>query len=325
MSHDLYELLAAYIDGIATDDERARVEADPELVAEAARLRLLGTALRDQSPPRAAARESAIIAALAVFDAEFVTPWPELADAGADAPTLAMSAAPRPNLDPNSELPSTAQDVPLPPPQPPAPVAQFEPRRRRISWNAGLGIAAATLAVVGIGVVIAQRPNDDSVARSTAPAVYDDLTAPAPGGAAYDTTAERAVDPDDRAGAGADSAAVATDHTAGTESATRRSDGVLAEAAPAAPAPVPESADAAMTELTPPAAPPLAAAPPREAAKDGDAQSSPPADAASSAEAPSAAAAYDAATSAAAASPVDIAGGVTAAALAWMLAQLSAR
>ena len=50
MNDDLTLLASAYLDGDVTADERARVEADPELIAEVERLRYVKVLLADTEP-----------------------------------------------------------------------------------------------------------------------------------------------------------------------------------------------------------------------------------------------------------------------------------
>ncbi|MGH9118827.1 MAG: zf-HC2 domain-containing protein, partial [Acidimicrobiales bacterium] len=59
-SDDLDELVSAYLDGEATPEESARVDADPELQARVAGLRAVAAAVAGPfAPPSAEARESA--------------------------------------------------------------------------------------------------------------------------------------------------------------------------------------------------------------------------------------------------------------------------
>ena len=78
-------LRSAYLDGEATPDERARVEADPALLGEVERLRAARVALLDASwfeRPSDDAREAAIAAALGAWDVTASG----LSDAGAETP-----------------------------------------------------------------------------------------------------------------------------------------------------------------------------------------------------------------------------------------------
>lgn len=65
---DALELASAYLDGEVTAAERARVEADPALLADVERLRLVREAVGVVSPAPSGAREAAIAAALSAFD-----------------------------------------------------------------------------------------------------------------------------------------------------------------------------------------------------------------------------------------------------------------
>jgi len=134
MNDEQLELANAYLDGEATADERALVEADAELLAELPRLRNARAALGDVEPPNPAARESAIAAALAVFD--------ERTSVAAAAGSPATRAAP-------------TNVVPL-------------ERRRRLRRLQGLSAAAAAIVIVGGGFAITQRDGGDDSARDTA-------------------------------------------------------------------------------------------------------------------------------------------------------------
>jgi hypothetical protein len=69
--NDEQQLLAsAYLDGALTDEERARAEADPDVMAAVEQLRELRRALAVVDPPNPARRDAAINAALDAFDAE---------------------------------------------------------------------------------------------------------------------------------------------------------------------------------------------------------------------------------------------------------------
>jgi hypothetical protein len=68
------EIASAHLDGAATDEERARVHGDPGLQARVAALGAVRDALQEPIPVDPAARDAAIAAALAAFDAEGATP-----------------------------------------------------------------------------------------------------------------------------------------------------------------------------------------------------------------------------------------------------------
>lgn len=74
--HDLDELASAYLDGVASPDEVARVDADPALQARVARLAEVRTALHAVPAPPAHQREVALAAARATFDADVTAPSP---------------------------------------------------------------------------------------------------------------------------------------------------------------------------------------------------------------------------------------------------------
>ncbi len=64
---------SAYVDGQATAQERARVDASPELLALVDTYRSMRTALQAVPAPQAAARDAALAAALSAFDVVSVT------------------------------------------------------------------------------------------------------------------------------------------------------------------------------------------------------------------------------------------------------------
>ena len=165
MTDDQLELVNAYLDGEATPDERALVESDAELLAEVARLRTVRNALSDVAPPSASARESAIAAALAVFD--------EL-PAAAAAP-----AAPAPRSD------ATA----------PTNIVPFE-RRRRMRRIQGLSAAAVAVLIVAGGIAISQRDDGDSTAeRDLDSAASAPASAPLAAGTTNDAVAGPSTTP----------------------------------------------------------------------------------------------------------------------------------
>jgi hypothetical protein len=126
MTDDLTLLASTYLDGAATPDERARVEADPALLAEVERLRSARAALLDAARfdrPGDDVRDAAIASALAAWDSAAVG----LGDSPATAPVRR------------------------------APVVRFERRRSTTRW---LSIAAAVVVAAALGVVIAQIGGD---------------------------------------------------------------------------------------------------------------------------------------------------------------------
>ena len=141
-------LASAALDNEVTPDERAQVDASPSLTAEMATYATLRDHLGDVDVP-AAARESAIDAALAVFDA---------LQAGADTATDAATAAA-----------TAAALAPPPAPPPNANVVSLHARRQRqYRWVGGIA-AAAIVAVVGIAVVNGPGGGDDKKSSATLP------------------------------------------------------------------------------------------------------------------------------------------------------------
>lgn len=144
MTDDLILLASAYLDGEATPDERALVEADPSLLEEVERLRTARTALLDAGGferPGDDAREAAIAAALTAWD--FAAFEPTGSTAGSSP---AVSSGPT-----------------------------VVPFVRRHSYSARwLAAAAAFAAVAALGVVVAQfggrEGSDDSAAFDAATA-----------------------------------------------------------------------------------------------------------------------------------------------------------
>ena len=139
------ELASAYLDGEATPDERARVEADPILLAEVERLRAAAAAVAAVDAPSVEQREAAVGAALATFDELRVT-----------------AAEPEP-------------------PTPPANVASLDRRRQARVMQALTAVAAVAVLVIG-GFVVANRegPDDSAGDIRQAPATaLGEGTAPA--------------------------------------------------------------------------------------------------------------------------------------------------
>jgi hypothetical protein len=82
------ELASAYLDGDVDEVQRARVEASPELMAIVASFRKVQSGLRDTPAADAAARDTAVLAALAEFDVLRAPP------AAAVAPAAATNVVP---------------------------------------------------------------------------------------------------------------------------------------------------------------------------------------------------------------------------------------
>jgi hypothetical protein len=170
MTDDLILLASAYLDGEATPDERALVEADPSLLDEVERLRTARTALLDPTgfeQPGDDVREAAITAALMAWDVA------ALDTAGSASDSLASAARPgvrRPVV------------VPL--------------VRRHASYTRWLGAAAAVVAVLGLGVVIAQFDGGEGTDDSAAIEAPDDTAS-----AEARTEFEQSAPPSDTTGA----------------------------------------------------------------------------------------------------------------------------
>ena len=128
MNDQQYFLANAYLDGELTAEERRIAEADPEVMTEVELLRALQSRLRDAPAPTDRARESAIATAMAEFSA-----------VQTDSASSARSTDTGPEL-------STV------------------PFRPRPAYAKYLGIAAAVVAVAGLGIIVsvANRGDDDS-------------------------------------------------------------------------------------------------------------------------------------------------------------------
>lgn len=125
---------SAYLDGAADADERALVESSPRLLAWVEEHRRIQASIADVPPPAVEVRDTAIAAALALFD--------ELH--GAPSGDLATAATPAAS-----------------PPQ--APVTSLSHRRRHRSRGLLLGAAAAVVGVLAIGsVALNSTPRDDA-------------------------------------------------------------------------------------------------------------------------------------------------------------------
>jgi hypothetical protein len=151
MTDDLHELASAYLDGRADADERARVEASAELLAEVQRMRVVRAVVADLEPPPISVREEHLAAALGAWDrlpeGERTGVRRDATPTGADATAAAAAAA----------------------------VTRTERRRSRSAawWGAA---AAAGLVVVGAGVVLSRLgdPGGDEVAEPAATTVVAD-------------------------------------------------------------------------------------------------------------------------------------------------------
>ena len=124
MNDDQRLLANAYLDGEVSAEERARAEADPEVVAEVARLRAVSEALRVTDEPDPQRREAAIHAALDAF---------ELRPAATIATTPELPVAPPVSLD----------------------------ARRRARWLRPLAAAAAVVVLIAGGVALLRDRDED--------------------------------------------------------------------------------------------------------------------------------------------------------------------
>jgi hypothetical protein len=207
-------LASAALDDEVTPDERALIETSPELLAELETYRSLRTEMAAVEVP-AAAREAAIAAALAEFDA------------------TQPKAAPRP--DEGEVVTPIAPVVPL-----------ARRRRRQLGWLTGVA-AAALIGVVAVGVT--QR-DDSSNKTADAPlrtTVAAATTAPATTAAAATTAPADAAGAADTDGGSANKAPSLPPAAAASEPAAETIPEILAEATEAASetmeAPIPYSTD----------------------------------------------------------------------------------
>jgi hypothetical protein len=192
MNDDQYLLASAYADGEVTPAERALAEADPVVMAEVERLQALRGALREVTAPADAARASMIATALAEFDV---------------APVATPEAVRR--VTP--------------------PVVSSRRPARWFNWERVAGFAAAAVAVVAIGAVVANvgrgGDDDDSASVDMAEAPATDAAADAT--AVLDAPADRDMTIEAATEAPADTAAAAA----------TQAPAVMAEPADGAPAP----------------------------------------------------------------------------------------
>jgi hypothetical protein len=227
MNDDLTLLASTYLDGEATPDERARVEADPSLLAEVERLRAARATLLDArwfERPGDDVREAAIEAALTAWD--------------------------------SSPSGLTGSRVESRPASRRSHVTSFERRR---SYTRLLSAAAALVAVVGLGAVIAQFGGGDGGGDESSVAIdaADDTQARSESGAELseqivpDETASAVLSgdaaPDDAGGADPDVGA-STEAPSG-DAAAEATDAPAATASAAATAPAPPASITTLDEL----------------------------------------------------------------------------
>ncbi|HSL74272.1 MAG TPA: hypothetical protein VK853_07385 [Ilumatobacteraceae bacterium] len=162
MNDDLDLLVSAYLDGAVDADERARVEADPELLAAVERMRLVRSMLGDTEPSSISTREALLANALDAWDR--LTPMaatrhdatPRALQRGTDPATAAAAAS--------ITAPTSLAD------------------RRRATLNRRMLGAAAAIVVVLAGGIAAQvitgdRATDDSGSQTASLSATADDTA----------------------------------------------------------------------------------------------------------------------------------------------------
>ncbi|MGI9644377.1 MAG: hypothetical protein ACR2O6_03605 [Ilumatobacteraceae bacterium] len=141
MNDDPIELASAYLDGDVTPDERAIVEASPDLLAEVEQLRLVRGLLADVEPSAISAREEHLAAALAAWDrlpdVERIAAVRDSTPAGVDGAAAAGASAV------TTTRPSSLAD-----------------RRRARNRNWTLAAAAGLVAVLAGGIVVNQLADD---------------------------------------------------------------------------------------------------------------------------------------------------------------------
>lgn len=128
-------LLNAYVDGEATPDERARVDSDPVMLAEARQLQSLKATVANVTPPTAETRTRLLDAAMAELTG----------DTGASFPPPAPSST--------SPTPPTVASMP------PAPARGR--RRTRSPWLATAAAVVGVLAVGGAVFAVLQADSGD--------------------------------------------------------------------------------------------------------------------------------------------------------------------
>jgi hypothetical protein len=146
MNDDLTLLASAYLDGDVTADERARVEGDPELLAEVDRLRSARMLLADVEPQAISVREAQLAMALDVWDR---LPAAERTGARRDATPAGIDAA----------AVAGAASVTAPTP--------INGRRRPTSTRWLTGAAAALVLVLAGGVAFQLGTGNDDDSAST--------------------------------------------------------------------------------------------------------------------------------------------------------------
>lgn len=158
MTDEQFELASAYLDGAASDDERARVEGDSEMLAAVEELRAISAAVADAEPPSASVRDGAIAAALAAFDE--IRAFDGVDESG---DTRTMPAASSPDI-PSAPILAGVDQSNVP--HADAVVVPMAPRRRFRLGHA-VSVAAAAVVVMAGGVALlrdnAEAPTNDAV------------------------------------------------------------------------------------------------------------------------------------------------------------------
>lgn len=162
MNDDNDLLASAYLDGDVTADERALVEADPELLADVDRLRAVRMLVGDVEPPAISVREAHLAAALGAWDrlpeAERTGARRDLTPSGIDAAAVAGAAAVT------------------------APTPLRERRRTRSSrWLVGAAAAMVVVLAGGVALQLSSNGDDSSTVQDAATTedVAAELAAPA--------------------------------------------------------------------------------------------------------------------------------------------------
>ena len=197
MNDDLTLLASAYLDGDVTADERARVEADPDLLTEVERLRYVKVLLADTEPSPISVRESLLANALDAWDR---VPSAERTGALRDATPRTL----RRGVDPATAAAAASITAPT----------SLADRRRATTNRRLLGAAAAIVLVLAGGIVlqtVSFGGDDDSVSQTASEATNPtEVTA-------LESSAEAATAADEAAPAPLIPAAVATTPDGGIE------------------------------------------------------------------------------------------------------------
>ena len=173
MNDDLSDLASAYLDDAVTPDERATVEASPDLLAEVEQLRLVRGLLADVEPPPISTREEQLAGALAAWDrlpdVERIAAVRDSTPAGVDAAAAAGASAV------TATRPSSLAD-----------------RRRARYRNWTLAAAAGLVAVLAGGIVVSQLAGDDEDDSATFDATAAEEPAEEPASEAEEIAVEAA-------------------------------------------------------------------------------------------------------------------------------------